>query len=432
MIKQVLFPIKRSLAVSILSFILFFGFQHSSYASNTVLNDTIGFNQYKGKVVDSKSKKALVFASLTVSETNISTITNTQGEFILKVPKKFSNHSVIISFLGYTSQVINLTGFKSDNMLIKLETHIEELSEVHINIKDAQSLVLEVLKRRGDNYFNEHINMTAFHRETIKKRRTYVSLSEAVLEINKQPYTSFRNDLIKLHKARKSTDYTKLDTIALKLKGGPFSTLYLDIIKNPTMFLTEDIVDTYDFSFDTSTKIDNRPIYVVNFKQKRYVNDPLYYGKLYIDAQTLALTSAKFQLNLDDKQKASRLFIIRKPRTAKVIPTEAVYQVDYRVKDGKWFFGYSRIQLTFKIKYDKKLFNSIYHTTIEMAITDWKKNVNKEFFKPKERLRSSVILSDKASGFSDPEFWGEFNVIEPEKSIEIAIRKIQKQLKKID
>jgi hypothetical protein len=430
MLNQVLFLVKNSRAISILSFILIFGFLNSSYATSTVLNDTIGFNQYKGKVVDSKSKKALVFASLTVSETNISTITNTQGDFLLKVPKKFSNQSVIISFLGYTSQVITLKDFKSDDNLIKLETHIEQLSEVQISIKDAQSLVLEVLRRKGDNYFNEPTNMTAFHRETIKKRRTYVSLSEAVVKINKQPYTSFKNDLLKLHKARKSTDYTKLDTIALKLKGGPFSTLFLDIIKNPTMFLTDEIVETYEFTFDTSTKIDNRPIYVVNFKQKRHIQDPLYYGKLYIDAQTLALTSAKFELNLDDKQKASRLFIIRKPRTASVIPTEAVYQVDYRLKDGKWFYSYSRIQLTFKIKYDKKLFNSVYHTTIEMAITDWEKNVNKEFFKPKERLRSSVILSDKASGFSDPEFWGEFNVIEPEKSIEIAIRKIQKQLVK--
>ena len=40
-------------------------------------------------------------------------------------------------------------------------------------------------------------------------------------------------------------------------------------------------------------------------------------------------------------------------------------------------------------------------------------------------------MSDEASGFSDPEFWGEYNVIEPEKPIESAIKKIQKQLEKI-
>ena len=432
MVKQVVFLVKKPLALVILNFILIIGFQNNCIASTTILNDTIGFNQYKGKVVDSRSKKELVFATLTVSGTNISTITNTQGEFSLKVPKNFSSQRVTISFLGYTSQVIKLADLKAEKNLIKLETHIEELSEVHINIKDAQSLVLEVLKRKGENYFTDHTTMTAFHRETIKKRRTYVSLSEAVIEIDKQPYTSNRNDVLKLHKARKSTDYSRLDTIALKLRGGPFSALYLDIIKNPTMFLTDEMVDNYDFEFDTSTKIDNRPIYVVNFKQKKNVDDPLYYGKLFIDAQSLALTSAQFELNLDDKIKASRLFIIKKPRTANVIPIEAVYQVDYRVKDGKWYYGYSRIQLSFKIDYDKKLFNSIYHTTVEMAITDWKKNLSGELTKPKERLRPSVILSDAASGFADPEFWGEFNVIEPEKSIEIAIKKIQKQLKNLN
>jgi hypothetical protein len=48
----------------------------------------------------------------------------------------------------------------------------------------------------------------------------------------------------------------------------------------------------------------------------------------------------------------------------------------------------------------------------------------------KARLRPNVIISDEASGFADPDFWGEFNVIEPEKSIETAIKKIQKQLEK--
>ena len=117
-------------------------------------------------------------------------------------------------------------------------------------------------------------------------------------------------------------------------------------------------------------------------------------------------------------------------KKANVLPTEAVYQINYREKDGLWYFGYSRIQLGFKIDYDKRLFNSVYHLTMEMAITDWEKNEENLSVKFKDRLRSTAILSDEASGFSDPEFWGEFNVIEPEKPIESAIKKIQKQLKK--
>jgi hypothetical protein len=274
--------------------------------------------------------------------------------------------------------------------------------------------------------------MTAFYRETIKKRRNYVSLSEAVVEIGKQPYTTGRNDVLKLHRARKSTDYSRLDTLALKLRGGPFSTLYLDVMKNPIMFFTDNMVDSYEFHFEQSTKIDNKVIYVVSFKQRPHIEEPLFKGNLYIDAQSLALHSARFDLNLDDPEEAARLFILKKPNKAKVIPIQASYQVDYRVTDGRWYYGYSRIELGFKINWDKKLFNSVYYSTIEMAITDWYVNEDKIFFKPKDRLRSTVVLSDEASGFADPEFWGEFNVIEPEKPIETAIRKIQKQLKRIN
>jgi len=421
----------KNLAKTLIFCFFFIGFSQFSTAG-IVENDTIGFNQYKGKIVDSKNKRELIFATLSVNGTNISTISNTQGEFLLKVPKKFSERRITISFLGYTSQVIRLADLSPENNIIKLETYIEELSEIRITARDAGALVKEMLKRRGDNYLGRLTDMTAFYRETIKKRRTYVSLSEAVVEINKQPYKNSRNDILKLHKARKSTDYTKLDTVTLKLRGGPFSTLYLDVMKNPDMFFTDDMTDNYEFHFETSTKIDNKVIYVVSFKQRPHIKEPYYYGTLYIDSQTLALTSAKFKLNLDDEIKASRLFVLKKPRKATVIPIQANYQIDYRNKDGKWYYGYSRIELGFKINWDKRLFNSVYYSTIEMAITDWKFNENNIVTRPKNRLRSSVVLSDEASGFSDPQFWGEYNVIEPEKPIESAIKKIQKQLKKLN
>ncbi|MFO7674119.1 MAG: carboxypeptidase-like regulatory domain-containing protein [Lutibacter sp.] len=410
--------------------LLIVGFQNSSYSNNIILNDTIGFNEYRGSVIDSKTKKTLEFATLLVNGTNISTITNTQGNFLLKVPKKFANRRVTVSFLGYTSKVISLSDFDKDNTIVRLETYIEELSEVKINVKDATSLVQEMLKRKGNNYYNDDLKMTSFYRETIKKRRTYVSLSEAVVEIYKQPYTTDKSDILKIYKARKSTDYNKLDTVAFKLRGGPFNTLYIDIMKNTDMLFGEDMADIYDFTFDNSTKIDNRLIHVINFKQKSYLTDPLFYGKLYIDSQTLALTNAKFYLNLENKQKASRFFIVKKPKDADVLPIEAYYQVEYRQKDGKWFYGYSRVELGFKIDWAKKWFNTIYYTTIEMAVTDWVKSDASQLPKPKDRLRPSVIMSDNTSGFKDPEFWGAYNVIEPDKPIESAIEKIQKQLKK--
>ncbi len=415
---------KQNSTIILLGLLFIIGFSTSILAQNE-------YKQYSGVVIDSQTEKPLVFASLLVSGTNISTVSNTDGEFLLKIPNSISNVEIIVSFLGYLKKTIPLSEFKKEETRIMLIASVTKLSEIDISLpSDAKVLVRQTLKKKGDNNLNEHSIMTAFYRETIKKRKKNVSLAEAIVNVYKQPYTSLKKDNIKLYKARKSTDYTKLDTIALKLQGGPYNALYIDLMKYPEFMFTNDVIDLYTFSFAPSTTINEKPVYVVNFKQRDEVIEPLYYGKLFIDSKTLALTSAVYSLNVENKELTSKLFVKKKPKNVFVYPTKAAYRVDYREKDGKWYYGYSNVQLTFKIKRKGKLFNSVYSLISEMAITDWKINTDKEKLKFKERLRPSIIIADEASGFSDPEFWGAYNVIEPEKSIESAIDKIKKQLKK--
>ncbi|NNE77157.1 MAG: carboxypeptidase-like regulatory domain-containing protein [Pricia sp.] len=395
------------------------------------MQQEVEFDEYKGEVLDADSKKPLVFASLTLEESNISTISNTEGEFSLKIPKDITDANILVSFLGYKTKTIPLAQFKDGNNKILMDVSITELPEINISVpKNAEALVRETLRRKGDNYFDDPTLMTAFYRETIKKRRRNVSLSEAVVNIYKTPYTSLKKDGVKLYRARKSTDYDKLDTVALKLQGGPFNALFVDIMKYPEYIFSDESIMNYDFSFDRSTRVNNKLIYVVDFKQKEYIGDPLYTGKLYIDAENKILTSAIYSLNITDRDIASRMFVRRKPRNAKVWPTEVAYRVDYREKNGRWYYGYSNVLLEFKINWDKRLFNSVYSMTCEMAVTDWKPNMAADYPKSRDRIKSSIILSDEAIGFADPYFWGEYNIIEPEKSIESAIKKIQRQLKR--
>ncbi|MDX1470402.1 MAG: carboxypeptidase-like regulatory domain-containing protein, partial [Flavobacteriaceae bacterium] len=145
------------------------------------------------------------------------------------------------------------------------------------------------------------------------------------------------------------------------------------------------------------------------------------------DTKSYALISAVYNLNVENEDLAADIFVKRKPRRVTVFPTEAAYRVDYKFKNGKWHYGYSNILLTFKVDWKGKLFNSVYTLQSEMVITDWEFNES-ENLRGKEQIRPNVILADEASGFADPEFWGEYNIIEPEKSIEQAIRKINRNL----
>lgn len=399
--------------------------------STHLISQETSFKAYSGEILDTNSKKPLVFASVSLEGTNISTVTNTDGEFLLKVPRNSLDKNIAVSFLGYKTLSLPLSKFKTkDNQVLMTESAVE-LSEVQLSIpKDAEALVREALRKKGENYMNDPTVMTAFYREAIKKRNKNVSLSEAVVNIYKAPYSSHKRDELKLYKARKSTDYNKLDTLALKLQGGPFNTLFVDMVKYPDYIFTDETINYYDFSFDSSTRVNDKLIYVINFQQKAEIIDPFYTGKLYIDAENKILTSAIYSLNITNKQMASQMFVRKKPRNANVWPTEVAYRVDYREKDGKWYYGYSNVLLEFKIDWDKKLFNSVYSMSCEMAVTDWEKNLTNAHLTAKERIKSSIILSDEAIGFADPDFWGEYNIIEPEKSIESAIKKIQRQLKR--
>ncbi|WP_077398636.1 carboxypeptidase-like regulatory domain-containing protein [Cellulophaga omnivescoria] len=390
------------------------------------------FHQFKGEILDSDSKKPLVFATLSIAGSNISSISNAEGKFSLKVPNEVSTGDLVVSFLGYKTKKVALESLKkSGNNKIYLDITVTALSEINISApKDPKALVLETLKKRGDNYFEDPTLMTAFYRESIKKRRKNISLSEAVVNIYKAPYSNSRKDVVELYKTRKSTNYSKMDTLALKLQGGPFNALYVDVMKYPQYIFGLDVLPFYEFSFDHSTRINNKLIYVISFKQNNKTEQPLYKGKLYIDADKKILTSAIYSLNIIDKQKAAKLFVRKKPNKANVWPTDVAYRVDYREKNNKWYYSYSSAILEFKIDWDSRLFNSVYSMSCEMAITDWEKNENQVLPKGKDKVKMSIILGDEAVGFSDPNFWGEYNIIEPEKSIESAIKKIKRQLKR--
>ncbi len=400
----------------------------SNTYETTQKDDSETFIEYRGKITDKKNGSPLAFAGLIVQGTNISTISNSEGEFSLKISKDIPDPKITVSFIGYKNKQMALADLKAQKSRIEMEPSAIELPELNVISKNAEVLIQSVLAKRGENYFNKPTFMTAFYRETIKKGRSYVSLAEAVVEIDKQSYLSNKPDAVKLYKARKKADYSKLDTLAFKLQGGPFNSLYLDIMKYPEYIFSEDMLTNYQFTFDRSTHIDNRLIYIVDFKQRPGKTDPLYAGKLYIDAGNLALKSAVFTLNLSNKEEASLMFIKKKPFNAKVYPTEAKYRIDYMEKDGRWYYSYSRIELGLKINWKKKLFNTNYFSTVEMAVTNWGKEADEKSTDFKEKLKPSVIITDEASGFTDHQFWGEFNVIEPEKSIESAIKKIQKKL----
>jgi hypothetical protein len=73
--------------------------------------ETTEYLQFSGAVVN-QSGESLVFATLSVNNTNISTITNSDGEFTLKIPKELTDVKITVSFIGYFKKVIPIVNLK--------------------------------------------------------------------------------------------------------------------------------------------------------------------------------------------------------------------------------------------------------------------------------------------------------------------------------
>jgi hypothetical protein len=410
-------------------------FSVSAFACTIPLNENLLFRHgsfivIKGKVIDSKTKNPILFVAVTAVGTNIGTVSNKEGEFTFKLDDSLKVQQICFSHIGYKNVVKNVSEFFDGENTVKMEPTAVMLSEVTVRPNDAYSIVENMLTKISQNYSVSPNSMMAFYRETVKQRKRYVSISEAVVDVYKASYINdLKEDMTRLYKGRKSTDVKKQDTILFKLQGGPDGILLMDVIKNPYVLFSDGKIDDYLFDLDEVTTNDGRINYTVSFKQKTYIEHPLYFGKLYIDVETNALTCAEFSLNLADKNKAAMLFIQKKPLGMKITPETTSYIVKYKQNGNKFYFNYARNEVTFKVDWNKRLFKSYYSIMSEIAVTD-RDDKNVSEFPRKDRLPSNVVFSEKISAFSDADFWGEYNTIQPEESIDAAIKKYGKRLMK--
>lgn len=384
----------------------------------------------RGRVVDAETNQPLVFAGIAVQGSNVSTITNLDGEFTLKLPEGETG-KLEFSYIGYKNKVMTVEEMKTNGQrnLIALETAMIPIKEIIVKPLIPEEILEKVISRFKDNYPLIANDMTGFYRETIRKNRNYISIGEAVVEVFKAPYQSdLRYDAVRIYKGRKSNDVEKMDTVLFKLQGGPNTTLYLDVVKNPETFLTKESLSQYDLELSNIAMIDDRTNYVINFYQKPSISTPLYQGRLFIDIETFAVAQAEFAFNLENKELAASMFIRKKPMGMQVTPELTSYMVRFREINGKWYFTHSRAEVKFKVDWKKKLFNTNYTTMSELAITDrTEEDVVK--FSNKERIKPSDFFTEEVAAFADPDFWGDYNVIEPDQSIEAAIRKLSRKVK---
>ncbi|MFV0271307.1 MAG: carboxypeptidase-like regulatory domain-containing protein [Macellibacteroides fermentans] len=380
-----------------------------------------------GTVKDKQTKKKLEYVNISVPGTNVGTITNSDGEFTIKVQESLQAKVVEISHIGYYNYRIALTGNDMVDENVMLTQNANVLEEVVVRAHDPRMLVEEAMSRIGKNYSEKPTLLTGFYRETAQKGKRYINISEAIIDVYKTPYDEDASrDRVQIFKGRALLSQKASDTLIVKLLGGPNLSLYVDIVKNPDILLDKTTLGYFSFRMEESVVMDNRPQYVISFQPQAILPYALHYGKLYIDKENLAFTRAEFNLNMEDRDKATSAILKKKPAGLRFRPVEVSFLVTYKQVNGKSYLNYIRNEVRFKCDWKRRLFSTNYAMVSEMVVTDSKDQaVNAIPYKMS--FKSSQSLSDKVSDFRDENFWGSYNIIEPTESLEKAANKLRKQ-----
>jgi hypothetical protein len=398
-------------------------------AANCVTMAQNTFITVSGQLKDAKTGEKITYATITVPNTGIGTVSNSDGEFTLKVNTSLNAEYFEVSHVSYATVQFRISEAAGKDKTFYLEVKPIQLKELSVLPDDARGIVEKALGSIRKNYSEVPNMMTGFYRESIRQRRDYLSISEAVVDINKASYTGMQNDHVKIFKGRKGSNVKKADTLMVHLQGGPNVSMLLDIVKNTGLSIALENLDNYQFKFETVVNIDDKLNWVIAFSPNVVKEEPLYFGKLYISQENMALTRAEFSLDLSDEDKAARVFVQKKPMGLLFMPTSTSYLVTYKPQNGKYYLNYVRVDLKFRCDWKRRLFKNNYTVMSELAITDRREDNIVKFANP-EVFKANMVFAEKVQDFADVDFWGDNNIIEPESSIENAIKKLSKSMKK--
>lgn len=375
----------------------------------------------KGRITDRKTGEVLPYANIGLYNKSMGTISNVDGEFILKLDRTHLQDTLAISYMGYENKMLPIKKFRGRSV-IKLDKKLYSIQEVIVRTSDASMIMDQAMQRIHENYFYSPIIATGFYRETIQRKDQYTSVSEAVVNMYKPYDKLFQAPRIKILKSRKSWDVSQKDSVTLKLKAGLEAVLLLDIAHERLSFFNPHTIQNYQYEVANISHFDNHNTYVVEFSPARETDMPLYTGKLYIDVKTLALVSAEFHLNRKNLNKIASSLIIKKKWDVNVNPQSVNYHVSYRRIQGKYFLNQIRGDLHFKVRKKNQLFAEDFQVTFDMFVShvdtsDVSKFERGEIFKPHQ------VFIEQINAY-DPSFWGEYNYIKPNEPIRETVSKL--------
>jgi len=179
---------------------------------------TFAQTEVKSQVSDFLTFVPLESASVYVKNTTIGTVSNSDGKFVLVVPQRYSNDTLIISSIGYKSFKTLVKDFDNSEGVF-LDEDIASLDEVLI-VADPRpttgnEIVLKAIERLERTMPEQPYLQKGFLRHKERNKKEYKWLIEGALTLYDSSYASGSQDNLKINvdEIRKSYDLRDIDSL---------------------------------------------------------------------------------------------------------------------------------------------------------------------------------------------------------------------------
>jgi hypothetical protein len=302
-----------------------------------------------GKVLDSGTKEPMPFATVSIKNKPVGTLTNDEGSFDFYFSDEYSNDTLVVSSLGYSRYFspVRSIGDKT-NIQIALVAKPVILDDVIVNSKKSDPNL--ILKKAFDNveknYSLEPYVYRAFFRELWAQNDQAVSLVESVFDIHDDGYKPNRKNTVKvrekvdLNSVRGSKNYMNaVFKPFMESYNALTSALQYNQVKYPAIVgnLTEKEITLDDIVFENDNAVFVVRVISHYAPNKNYERS----DKFYIESGTFAVTK------IESKEYA-------KDGTFRAIPwkfpkADSIYL--YRPKDVTSVYEFEPYQGNYYLKY---------------------------------------------------------------------------------
>ena len=404
-------------------------YRETSIAEKTeTVNDTLPvFLSIGGRVNDAQTAEPLPYATIGISHRGRGTVTNFNGDFVLRISEECIDDTLSVSYVGYVNRLIPVRSLPGNTMTISMERDYIPIPEIIIRAQDPQLIIRKTVASVANNYGTTPALLTGFYREGVYRRKEPQVYSEAVVQIYKSPYVrSLQNDQVRIVRSRKIENLEVSDTLAVRLKAGLSATLSLDGIRHTFDFLDPESFGTYEYHLTDIVTVDGQTAYVISFKQHDWVTEPLMQGDIYINVDNYSLILAEFEVNPLYVDQTGQAFISRLPREYSMKPEYVRYRARYRSVDGRYYLAHVRGDLGFIARGKKRIFSSRFNIFFELAVTDHRTD-NVDRFDHEELAPVFSIFSRTIQGY-DAGFWKDFDFLKPEEDLITALEELKVRL----